>query len=106
MSPLRNQWLTLVLGVAALAAGPLLMKLLPPLNAPDYGTYLAQLKPNVDAIFLGFAGSNGFKFLRQFNEFGMKGKIAVVGGMTALAGATMMFELLCVMAANLAAGRR
>lgn len=29
-----------------------------------------------------------------------------VGGMTALAGATMMFELLCVMAANRAAGRR
>ena len=28
-----------------------------------------------------------------------------VGGMTALAGATMMFELLCVMASNLATGR-
>jgi len=42
------------------------------------------LKTNIDAVFLGFAGSNGFRWLRQFNEYGMKGKLAVVGGMTAL----------------------
>ena len=39
---------------------------------------------NVDAIFLGFAGSNGFRFIRQFNEYGLKGKLAIVGGMTAI----------------------
>jgi len=54
-----------------------------PLTVPDYGTYIAQLKTNVDGIFLGFAGSNGFRFFRQFNEYGLRGKIAVVGGMTA-----------------------
>jgi len=59
-------------------------KTFPPLTVPDYGTYLAQLKTNIDAIFLGFAGSNGFRWLRQFNEYGLKGKLAVVGGMTAL----------------------
>ena len=51
---------------------------------PDYGTYLAQLKTNIDGIFLGFAGSNGFRYVRQFNEYGLNGKINVVGGMTAL----------------------
>ena len=50
---------------------------------PDYGTYLAQINPKIDGIFLGFAGSNGFRFYRQFNEYGLRGKIAVVGGMTA-----------------------
>jgi branched-chain amino acid transport system substrate-binding protein len=64
--------------------GRIVQKLFPPLTVPDYGTYLAQLKSNVDAIFLGFAGSNGFRFLRQFNEYGLRGKINVVGGMTAL----------------------
>jgi branched-chain amino acid transport system substrate-binding protein len=64
--------------------GKIVQKLFPPLTVPDYGTYLAQMKTNIDAVFLGFAGSNGFRWLRQFNEYGMKGKLAVVGGMTAL----------------------
>jgi branched-chain amino acid transport system substrate-binding protein len=66
------------------AGGKIVQKTFPPLTVPDYGTYLAQLKTNVDAIFLGFAGSNGFRYLRQFNEYGLGAKIKVVGGMTAL----------------------
>lgn len=62
--------------------GKIIQKLFPPLTAPDYGGYVAQLKTDADAIFLGFAGSNGFKFVRQMNEYG--NKIKVVGGMTAL----------------------
>jgi branched-chain amino acid transport system substrate-binding protein len=65
------------------AGGKIVQKMFPPLTVPDYGTYIAQLKRNVDGIFLGSAGSNGFRFYRQFNEYGLKGKIAVVGGMTA-----------------------
>ena len=64
--------------------GKIIQKTFPPLTVPDYGTYLAQLKTNGDAIYLGFAGSNGFRYLRQFNEYGLRGKIAAVGGMTAL----------------------
>src|SRR6266850_4961800 len=65
------------------AGGKIVQKLFSPLTVPDYGTYIAQLKTDVDGIFLGFAGSNGFRFFRQFNEYGLRGKIAVVGGMTA-----------------------
>ncbi len=64
--------------------GKIVQKTFPPLTVPDYGSYLAQLKTNVDAIYLGFAGSNGFRYLRQFNEYGLRGKLHVVGGMTAL----------------------
>jgi len=64
------------------AGGKVVQKLWPPLNAPDYGTYIAQLKSNVDAIFIGFAGSNGLKFLRQYKEYG--GRIPLLGGMTAI----------------------
>ena len=64
--------------------GKIVQKTFPPLTVPDYGTYLAQLNQKADAIYLGFAGSNGFRYLRQFNEYGLRGKIATVGGMTAL----------------------
>ena len=63
--------------------GKIVQKLFPPLTVPDYSTFLAQMNQKIDGIFLGFAGSNGFRWYRQFNEYGLKGKINVVGGMTA-----------------------
>src|SRR5450631_4449911 len=63
--------------------GKIIQKIFTPLATPDYGSYVAQVK-SADAIFLGTAGSNGFRFLRQFIEYGMKDKMAVIGGMTAL----------------------
>jgi branched-chain amino acid transport system substrate-binding protein len=66
------------------AGGKVVQRMFPPLTVPDYGTYLAQLKTDVDGVFLGFAGSNGFRFLRQANEFGLIKKLTFVGGMTAL----------------------
>ncbi len=64
--------------------GKIIQKLFPPLTVPDYGAYVADLKADADGIFLGFAGSNGFRFLRQFVEYGLKDKLQPVGGMTAL----------------------
>ena len=66
------------------SGGKVVQKLFPPLTAPDYGAYVAGLKTDADGIFLGFAGSNGFRFLRQFVEYGLKDKLQSVGGMTAL----------------------
>src|ERR1700751_5640897 len=66
------------------SGGKIIQKIFPPLTAPDYGAYVADLKMDADGIFLGFAGSNGFRFLRQFVEYGLKDKMAVIGGMTAL----------------------
>src|SRR4051812_26279915 len=64
--------------------GKVVQRMFPPLTVPDYGTYLAQLKTDIDAVFLGFAGSNGFRYLRQYNEYGLMGKVKPIGGMTAL----------------------
>jgi len=63
--------------------GKIIQKIFTPLATPDYGSYVAQVK-SADALFLGTAGSNGFRFLRQFIEYGLKDKMAVIGGMTAL----------------------
>src|SRR5215471_3277957 len=63
-----------------LAGGKIVQKLWPPLNALDYVPYLAQIKRDVDAIYMGFAGSNPLRFLKQFNESGLK--VAVLGNTT------------------------
>jgi branched-chain amino acid transport system substrate-binding protein len=64
------------------AGGKIVQKLWPPLNAPEYGVYLAQIKPDVDAIYTGFAGANPLRFLKAFAEYGLKGKVAVLGNTT------------------------
>jgi branched-chain amino acid transport system substrate-binding protein len=62
--------------------GKVVQKLWSPLNVADYGSYISQIKPDVDAVFAAFAGSNGVKFLKQYNEYGLKGKVPVLGAMT------------------------
>src|SRR5258707_5400803 len=52
--------------------GTLVQQLFSPLNAPDYGSYIAQLKTDIDGIFLGFAGANGFRLFKQVNDNGLK----------------------------------
>src|SRR4051812_10645106 len=49
--------------------GKVVQKVWTPLNAPDYGTYVSQFKPNLDAVFTAHAGSNGLKFVRQMAEY-------------------------------------
>src|SRR5215467_313386 len=48
------------------AGGKIVQKLWPPLNAPEYAPYLAAIKSDVDAIYMGFAGSNPLGFLRKY----------------------------------------
>ena len=62
--------------------GKVVQKLWSPLNAVEYGTYVGQIKPNVDAVYAGFAGINGLRFLKQLNEYGLKAKIGVLGNPT------------------------
>src|SRR2546430_12213303 len=52
--------------------GRIVQKLWPPLNAPDYGSFIGQLKTNVDGVYAGFAGSNPLRFLRPYPEYGPK----------------------------------
>jgi branched-chain amino acid transport system substrate-binding protein len=62
--------------------GKVVQKLWSPLNVADYGSYIGQINPNVDAVYAAFAGGNGIKFLKQYNEYGLKGKVPVLAAMT------------------------
>ena len=59
------------------AGGRVVKKLWPPLVTPDYAPYLAQIS-GVDAVVQGFAGSNPLKFMKQYQDQGLK--LPVLGG--------------------------
>ena len=63
--------------------GKVVKKLWPPLVTPDYTPYIAQIA-NVDCVFNGFAGSNPVKFMRAYADLGVKGKIPLLSGWTAM----------------------
>ncbi len=60
--------------------GKIVQKQWAPLNVADYGSYVAAIKPDVDAVYASFAGANGLRFLRQYAEYGLK--VPVLGNMT------------------------
>ena len=62
--------------------GKIVQKLWSPLNVADYGTYISQIKDNVDAVYISFAGANGPRFLKQYRSYGMK--MPVLANMTAI----------------------
>ncbi len=64
------------------SGGRIVQKLWSPLNVPEYGAYIAQIKTKVDAVFIAFAGVNGLRFLKQYREYGMK--LPLLGNMTAV----------------------
>ena len=61
--------------------GQVVLKLWPPLNVAEYSAYIAQIR-NVDVVYMAFAGGNGLRFMRQYEEFGLQGAIPLLGGMT------------------------
>ena len=60
--------------------GKIVQKQWAPLNVADYGSYVAAIKPDADAVYASFAGANGLRFLRQYAEYGLK--VPVLGNMT------------------------
>jgi branched-chain amino acid transport system substrate-binding protein len=64
--------------------GRVVKKLWPPLVTPDYTPFIAQFGSSVDCVFNGFAGSNPVKFMRSYADLGLKGKIPLLAGWTAM----------------------
>jgi branched-chain amino acid transport system substrate-binding protein len=61
--------------------GQVVAKLWPPYNVAEYSAYIAQIR-DVDVVYMAFAGANGLRFMRQYEEFGLHGAIPLLGGMT------------------------
>lgn len=62
------------------AGGKIVRTVYPPLGAPDYGPFLTSLDlSQADVIGVVFAGGDAVRFVRQYNEYGLKNKIPLVG---------------------------
>jgi branched-chain amino acid transport system substrate-binding protein len=63
--------------------GRVVAKLWPPLGTPDYTPYIAQIQ-GVDCCVSGLETANPVKFMRSYQDLGLKGKIPLLGGWTAM----------------------
>src|SRR5207247_1241761 len=66
------------------AGGQIVQKLWPPLGAADQAPYIGQLRRDIDAVLIGFAGVAALRFVKQFEDAGLRGKIPVLANQTAV----------------------
>ncbi len=60
--------------------GCIVQKVWSPLDAADFSPYLSQLRRDVDAIFALEVGVGAVRFMKQYQEFGLKGRLPLIGG--------------------------
>ena len=65
------------------SGGRVLQKIWVPLTAQDMSPYLSQISKDADAVFAVFSGRQTMQFVKQYQEFGLKGKLPLIGGGTA-----------------------
>jgi branched-chain amino acid transport system substrate-binding protein len=64
------------------AGGKIVQKIWAPLTVTDFSPYLAQIPRDIDAVYGLFAGRSALQFTKQYQEFGLKAKIPLIGGGT------------------------
>ena len=67
--------------------GQIVKQLWPPLNTPDFSSYLAQVPDlGADAVATQVGGADAIRFVKQWSEFGLKGKVALLASEVARPG--------------------
>jgi branched-chain amino acid transport system substrate-binding protein len=64
------------------AGGKVIQKIWTPLTVTDFSPYLAQISKDADGVYAMFTGRTTLQFNKQYQEFGLKGKIMLIGGGT------------------------
>jgi branched-chain amino acid transport system substrate-binding protein len=59
--------------------GKVVQRIWTPLNIQDYAPFLASLKKDVDGVYACHTGGLSPRFVKTWNDAGLKGKIALVG---------------------------
>ncbi|GAA1883452.1 ABC transporter substrate-binding protein [Actinomadura bangladeshensis] len=60
------------------AGGTIVKRVLTPLGTADFASYLARL-PDADVTFAGFAGADAVRFVQQYDKFGVKKRVPLIG---------------------------
>jgi len=64
------------------AGGKVLQKIWIPLNVTDFSPYLPQISKDADAVYVVFLARSSLQFTKQYEDFGLKAKIPLLGGGT------------------------
>jgi branched-chain amino acid transport system substrate-binding protein len=59
--------------------GKVVQEIWPPLGTKDYAPYIAKIDRKADVVMVFFAGADALRFVKQYADYGLKGKIALVG---------------------------
>src|SRR5712691_4026235 len=62
--------------------GHVTQKIWCPVSVHDFAPYLAQVSRDVDAVYALVLGRAALQFMRQYQEFGLKGRVRLIGGGT------------------------
>jgi len=62
------------------SGGKIVKEIYPPLGTNDFSAYLADVRSsNPPAVFAFFAGSDAVRFVKQYSEYGLRGRIKLYG---------------------------
>lgn len=59
--------------------GKVIQEIWPPLGTKDYAPYLAKIDRNADVVMVFFAGADALRFVKQYADYGLKGKVPLAG---------------------------
>ncbi len=62
--------------------GQIVQKIWTPLNTNDFSPFIAQIRRDVDAVFVVFFGRGSLQFVKQYSDSGLKAKIPLLGNGT------------------------
>ena len=60
------------------SGGKVVQEIYPPLSTADMAPWVAKLRQDVDVIGVQTVGADGVRFVKQYQEYGLKGKIPLV----------------------------
>jgi branched-chain amino acid transport system substrate-binding protein len=64
------------------AGGTITQQMWVPVSVHDFAPYLAHISRDVDAVYALVLGRAALQFMRQYEEFGLKARIPLIGGGT------------------------
>jgi branched-chain amino acid transport system substrate-binding protein len=64
------------------AGGKIVQKIWTPLTVTDFSPYLSQISKEADAVYAMFTGRTTLQFAKQYQEFGLKARLPLIGGGT------------------------
>lgn len=59
--------------------GEVVQEIWPPLGTADYAPYLAKISRDADVVMVFFAGADALRFVKQFSDYGLNQRIALIG---------------------------